>query len=118
VWRLAVQVEPPSNRPQRELWSKTRELAFGDVSGSVGWCVAELGLHQNIVGWRLATPSVLPGGLDLGFALRRTRVIRKAVSGVRLDYDGGFYATLDEFLEVMSCYEPFTSCSLYWGLNK
>jgi len=50
VWRLAEQCKPPGDRPQSELCSKTRELAFGDVSGLAKRCVVELGLDKNPVG--------------------------------------------------------------------
>jgi len=39
-------------------------LALGDGSGPARRCVVELGLNQNLVGWCLATPSVLPGGSE------------------------------------------------------
>jgi len=44
VWRLAEWCKPPRDRPQSELYSKTRELALGDKSGSARQCVVELGL--------------------------------------------------------------------------
>jgi len=46
-------VDPLGDRPQRELWNKTRELAPGDVRGPIKRSAR-----------RLAAPSVLPGGLE------------------------------------------------------
>ena len=64
VWRLAKLCKPPGDRPQSELWSKTRELVLGDESGLARRCVIELGLDQNPLGWRPAAPSSLPGSLE------------------------------------------------------
>jgi len=56
-WRLPEGCKSLGDKPQSELWSKTRELALGDVSGPARWCVVELGLDQNLVGWCPAAPS-------------------------------------------------------------
>jgi len=68
---VAERCKPLGDRPQSELWSKTRELVLGNISGPARRCVVELGLDQNLVGWRPATPSVLPGTLEPNSTRRR-----------------------------------------------
>jgi len=62
-----VQVKPPGDRPQSELWSKTRDLAPGDVSDPARLCVVELSPEQNPVGWHPVGPSVPVRGLEPAF---------------------------------------------------
>jgi len=77
VWRLVKWCKPSRDRPQSELWSKTRELTLGDVSGPARLCVVELGLDQNLMGWRSTAPSVLLGDREPIFAKRCERGARR-----------------------------------------
>ncbi|QCE11098.1 hypothetical protein DEO72_LG10g2331 [Vigna unguiculata] len=65
--------------------AKTRELALGNVSGPARRCIVELGLDQNLVGWRPATPSVLTSDLEQVFTKRCERGVRRIQLRVQLD---------------------------------
>jgi len=75
VWRLAVQVDPLGDRPQKELEEKIRELVHGDIRGHA---------KRSGIKFRLVT-----------------REVRQAVLGAELDREEDFYIALDGDHDVM-----------------